>query len=164
MEKLEIKEVSSKKDFSVFMDLPWDIYKGDSVWVPPLKEAVKGDLDVEKNPFYKNAKRRLFLAYKNGKAVGRIAAILNNRHNSFHSEKVLFWGFFECINDTEVSKLLFDEVEKWARALGMDSIRGPCNPSTNHSIGMLIDGYDDSPFIMMTYNPKYYNDLCERCV
>ncbi|MBS4027218.1 MAG: hypothetical protein KGZ58_01165 [Ignavibacteriales bacterium] len=118
-------------------------------------------MDTKKNPFYKHAETEFFLAEQNGKIVGRIAAIINHTHNEFHDENVGFFGFYECINDKDVSKKLFDEVKVWLKARGVSTMRGPMNPSTNDECGLLIDSFDLPPLVLMTYNPKYYVDLFE---
>jgi len=98
----------------------------------------------------------LFLAESNGKPVGRIAAIKNDNHNSFHKDKTGFFGFFETIDDEEVSDLLLDTACGWCKDKGFDKIMGPMNPSTNDECGLLVNGFDSNPVIMMTYNPPHY--------
>ncbi len=142
--------------------MQWKIYKGDPNWVPPLMMDRKKILDREKNPFYKHAEAEYFLAEKNGEIVGRIAAIKNDLHNQIHKEKTGFFGFFECINDQDVANALFDATKKWLREKGLDIMRGPANPSSNDEYAMLLDGFDDPPRLLMTYNPKYYLDLCDK--
>jgi hypothetical protein len=119
-------------------------------------------LSTEKNPFFKHAEIQLFLAYKNNEIVGRIAAIKNDLHNQIHNDKVGFFGFFECINDQEVANSLFDSAKQWLKEKGLETMRGPANPSSNDEYGMLVDGFNDSPRILMTYNPEYYLALCEN--
>ncbi len=155
---IQIIEAESGQAFKQFINFPWSIYLGDPYWVPPLKSDVK-ELLSQKHPFYDHAERKLFLALKNGQPVGRVAAILNHRHNEFHSEKTGFFGFFECIDDQEVADALFLVAEDWIREKGMDSVLGPVNPNTNEECGLLVDNFLSPPFIMMTYNPPYYRDL-----
>lgn len=114
-----------------------------------------------KNPFYRTADRQLFLALRDGVPVGRIAAIQNRAHNEFHCDRVGFFGFFECSNDTEVARALFSAAEQWLAARGLDTLRGPTNPSTNHECGLLVDGFEQHPMIMTTWNPRYYGTLVE---
>jgi hypothetical protein len=118
-------------------------------------------LTKEKNPFFQHAEMQLFLAYKNDEIVGRIAAIKNDLHNQIHNDKVGFFGFFECINEQEVANSLFNEARKWLKEKGLDRMRGPANPSSNDEYGLLVEGFDDSPRLLMTYNPEYYLSLCE---
>ncbi len=119
-------------------------------------------MDREKNPFYKHSDAEFYLAERDGIVVGRIAAIINHNHNKEHGEKIGFFGFFECIDDQSVADALFDTVKKYLKERGVTAMRGPVNPSINDEIGLLIEGFDLSPAIMMTYNPPYYINLIEK--
>ncbi len=160
--ELVVKAIDQKSELDAFIDLPYRLYADDPVWVPQLKLAVKDVLDVNKNPFFKHAYLRPFLALRNGQVVGRIAGILDHSHNQYHKETTAFFGFFECIDDATVARALFDKVKEWAREWGMTKLRGPCSPSTNHECGLLVDGFEDPPMIMMPYNFKYYPALIEQ--
>ena len=131
--------------------------------MPPLKASVRQLLDAGKHPFYQadGAEVELFLAQDGDQVVGRIAAILNHGFNRFHSSNHVHFGFFECIDDAQTAGALFEAVEKWARERGAEAVLGPFNPSTNYECGLLIDGFDRSPVVMMTYNPAYYPGLVE---
>lgn len=155
----ELRVVRTSQDWDAFISLPWKIYSGDLNWVPPLRLAVRDLLDVRKNPFFRHAFMNAWLAVRSGEVVGRIVGVIDENHNGFHSEKTAFFGFFEAVNDSNISKLLFDAVSKWAQERGMVNLRGPVNLSTNHECGLLIEGYDDPPSVMMTYNPRYYESL-----
>ncbi|NBU21365.1 GNAT family N-acetyltransferase [bacterium] len=158
----QLKVVQNRSDWSDFIDLPWKIYKGDPHWVPPLKIAVKDLLDVRKNPFFKHAHMHPLLVYRGRECVGRAVGVIDQNHNEFHEEKVVFFGFFEAIQDQEVTRLLLDEIARWGKSQGMSIMRGPMSPSTNHECGLLVEGFQDSPYVMMTYNPPYYIDLLEK--
>jgi len=162
MSQITVKIVETKGDLKKFIKFPWDVYKGDPYWVPPLIMDRQNILNKKGNPFFEHAEADYFLAYKEGKLVGRIAAIKNDLHNSTHNDKVGFFGFFECFNDQEVANALFDTAKNWLKERGIDTMRGPMNPSTNDDCGMLLEGFDDEPRIMMTYNPKYYLTLCDN--
>jgi hypothetical protein len=162
MGEIKIRMVNSKSDLMKFIKMQWAIYKGDPYWVPPLIMDRKKVLSKEKNPFYKHADADFFLAEKDGEIVGRIAAIKNELHNKYHNDKVGFFGFFECINNQNAANALFDAAKNWLKEKGCDTMRGPANPSSNDEWGMLLDGFDDEPRILMTYNPKYYLDLCDN--
>jgi len=162
MADVELRQVSSKKDLMRFIKLPWKIYKDDPHWVPPLIMDRKKLLDKKKNPFFSHSEMDMMLAYKNGELVGRIAAITNQNHNKFHEDKLGFFGFFESTNDPQVSQALFDWVEQWLKAKGKDGVLGPFNPSTNDEVGLLIEGFDSPPYILMCHNPQYYADLIEK--
>lgn len=162
MADIKIKKVESKKDFNQFLKFPWKIYEGDENWVPPLLYDKKKTLNRDKNPFFQHAEMDMFLAFENNEIVGRIAAITNSLHNKEYNDKVGFFGFFECVNNQEVANALFDTAKSWLKSHGMNAMRGPANPSVNDEYALLIDGFDDPPRLMMTYNPKYYMDLIDN--
>ncbi|MFH1958129.1 MAG: hypothetical protein ABIJ15_06600 [bacterium] len=155
---MEIKQVQTAGQLKQFILLPYKVYKNDPFWVPPLMSETK-ELFSSENPFWKHSVKALFIVYDGKNAVGRIAAIIDENHNKFHGEKCGFFGFFECFENVEISRLLFQASEIWLREKGMKIVRGPVNPSTNDECGLLIDGFDDPPQIMMTYNKPYYVDF-----
>jgi hypothetical protein len=160
----EIIPVATRRDLRRFVGFPWRLYteREHPNWVPPLRMAVYDVLDQRKNPFYREAERALFLAVREGEVVGRIAAIENRAHNRFHDDRVGFWGFFECIDDQEVADALFSAAERWLAARGLDTMRGPMNPSTNYECGLLVAGFEHRPTFMTAWNPAYYGRLCEQ--
>lgn len=159
---VKIKKVDNENDKMRFIKFPWQIYKGNNYWVPPLLFDVRNNLNTKKNPFYKHAEIELFLAQKeDGTIAGRIAAIKNDNHNKFHNDKAGFFGFFETIDDKDVSDLLLNTACDWCKNKGFDTIIGPVNPSTNDECGLLVDGFDHNPVILTTYNPPYYRDMLE---
>ena len=160
--EITIKKVENDYEKNKFIKFPWKIYKNDPYWVHPLLFDVKNNLDKKKNPFYDNSKMEMWLAEKDGIIAGRIAAIVNDNHNKFYNDKVGFFGFFESVNDKNVSKLLFDTASEYLKENGMEVIRGPVNPSTNDECALLIDGFDSSPVMLMPYNPKYYISLIDE--
>lgn len=145
-----------------FIKFPWRIHKNDKNWVPPLISERKDFFNKDKNPFFKHAEVVFYLAKMNEKIVGRIAGIVNHNHIEFQKERAGFFGFFECVEDYEVAKVLLDTVRNWLESKGMEIMRGPANFSSNEEWGMLLDGFDSPPVFMMTYNPKYYLDFMER--
>ena len=151
----------SKRDLARFFDVADRIYASDPNWVPPLRDDL-AKVFSEKNPFFRHAEMQLFVASRGGRDAGRIAAILDRSHNDFHGEKTAFFGFFESENDQAVATRLFDAAAGWARQRGMEVLRGPANPSLNDEAGLLVEGFDRPPVLMMTYNPRYYLDLVER--
>ncbi len=162
MSSVQIKKVESKKELKQFIKMQWNIYQNDPNWVPPLIMDRMDLLNKEKNPFYQHAEMDLFLAYKDGEIVGRIAAITNENHNKFHEDNNGFFGFFESIDDQEVAKQLLDTVKSWLKEKGKDGIMGPVNPSTNDEAGLLVDGFGSPPFVLMCHNPPYYQKLIEN--
>lgn len=158
---IEIKEVCTKLQEKDFINLSWELYKNDKTWIPPLKISLK-EIFNKKHPFYTAGKMKRFLAYKDGKVVGRIAAIINQEHNKFYQDKCGFFGFFESIEDKEVASKLFKTAEDYLKSEGMESVRGPMNPSTNYECGLLVKGFDDPPQVMMPYNPTYYENFFQE--
>ncbi|HQQ76422.1 MAG TPA: N-acetyltransferase [Thermoanaerobaculia bacterium] len=163
MNAIQIDRVDSSRALRDFVDLPFRIYADDKDWAAPLKSDVRWMLDLAKNPFWKHAKRELFLARRDGKVLGRIAAIVDDEHNRVHGEKIGFFGFFESEDDREVAAALFRAAEAWVRGVLPEAslLRGPVNPSLNDEAGALVPSESEPglPFIMMTYNPAYYLDL-----
>lgn len=160
--EIEIIEVEKKSDLLKFIKFPWKIYNGNPAWVPPLIADRKEFFDKEKNPFYRFASVKLFLARRQGELVGRIGICINHAYNEIHQDKVGFFGFFETIDDYNVAKRLLKVAMIHLSKEGMEVMRGPANFSANHDIGLLLDAYDLPPAVMMTYNPPYYVDLLER--
>ena len=162
MQEITVKKVSTKSELNQFIKFPWKIYKDDKHWVPPLLMEQKTLLDKQKNPFFKAADADYFLAYRNGEIVGRIVAVKNDLHLKYHNDESGQFGFFECINDQQVANALFDTAKTWMKEKGLKYMKGPANPSSNDIYGMLIEGFDDSPRLLMPYNPEYYIKLCEN--
>lgn len=162
MSDIKIKIVQTKKEIDTFLKFAWKIYKDDPYWVPPLLYDKKKVLDRKKNPFFKHAGMELFLAERDNKIVGRIAAIKNDLHNKYHNDKIGFFGFFECIDDQSVANILFDTAKNWLIQQGCNAMRGPANPSSNDEWAMLLEGFEDEPRLLMPYNPRYYLSLCDK--
>jgi hypothetical protein len=159
---LRVAKVDGRGDLRRFVDLPWRLYAGDPCWVPPLRKQVFDLLDL-KHPFYRGgaAEREVFLARRGGRVVGRIVAILNRAYNAFHQDRAGFFGFFECEDDQAAASELLAAAADWLRGQGCDLMLGPVNPSTNYEAGLLVEGFDTPPTVMMTYNPRRYQELLE---
>lgn len=149
------------KNLSQFIHFPFDLYKNSPYWVGELKADTRRLLSP-KNPFWAHAVNKMFLAYKDGVLAGRIMALVNHAHNAYHHENIGFFGFFDVIQDAEVSHALFNAGEAWLRAQGVQAVRGPANPSSNHVYGLLVNKFDTMPAIMMPYNFPYYAELIEK--
>lgn len=162
MPTIEVIPVTSSREWREFMLLPWKIYHGDPHWVPPLIMDLKKLLNKEKHPFFQHSTADFFLARREGETVGRIAAILNSNHNKFHHERCAFFGFFEAIDDQAVATALLEKAAEWGRERGMTALRGPASYSSNDTFGLLVEGFDSSPVILMAYNPRYYVELIEK--
>ena len=159
MPNVEIKAVTTRRDKKRFLELPWKIYRDDPHWIPPLRMNQKELVGFKHHPFYDNNERQAFLAMRDGEPVGRILGLINREHNRRYKENRGFFGFFESIDETEVSRGLFDAVKQWLKQYDIQDMRGPVNPSLNYECGLLVDGFDSSPFFMMTYNHPYYESL-----
>jgi GNAT superfamily N-acetyltransferase len=151
--------VSTKQEKKEFIHFPYSHYSEDTYWVAPLLIEQKKLLNEKKNPFYENAEIVLFLAEHNDKPAGRLAAIIDHRYNDYHKTKTGFFGFFECIDHQATADLLFKVAEDWLRRHGMDDVLGPANPSMMDEIGILVDGFEKYPSIMMPYSKTYYDKL-----
>ncbi len=160
--KTDIIEVSDWTWKKRFIDFPHDLFEGDPNYVPEIFLGQKELFDEQKNPFFKHSKVQLYLALREGKIVGRIAAIRNNNYNEFAGANAGFFGFFDVIEDYEVAKLLLDTACVWLRKEGLNNVIGPANFSTNDTAGLLVEGFDSPPVVMMTYNKPYYADFLER--
>jgi len=162
MSEIKVTPVNSQYELKQFIKFPWEIYKDSPNWIPPLIQERKAILNRNKNPFFLHSEMELFIAWKNEKPVGRIAAIKNDRHNKYHNENAGFLGFFESINCQETAGRLFDSAAEWLRLKGLTRILGPANPSSNNDWGLLTEGFEYPPAFMMPYNPEYYLKLFEN--
>ena len=143
-----------------FIKLPYKIYKDNPYWVPQLDSENKKLLS-DKNPYWKHARKQLFLAYDNkNNIVGRIAGIIDYNYIKFQETEIGYFGFFECIDNVEVAKLLFDAVKQWLSEHNLNKMMGPMNPSTNDEVGFLYEGFDSCPKLLMPYTHKYYLYSC----
>ena len=150
-----------QKGLLEFVQFPFKLYRGDPNWVPPLIEERLDFFDPKKNPFYEHSRYQLFLARRDGELVGHHRRGGQRQPQQVHNEKWGRFGFFECIDDQAVADALLEAAEDWVPAQGMTIIRGPLNFSMNDEVGTLIDGFDEPPMVMMTYNPRYYPALIE---
>lgn len=157
---VEVRPVVSRADLRRFVKYPFEIYHNDPHWVPPLILEEKRRFDPRKNPFYEHARMDLFLAERDGKTVGRVAAIDDDNHNATHDDNLSFFGFFEAA-DEDVAAELFGRVEGWAQNRGRDAVRGPANPNMNEGSGFQVNAFDTDPFVLMPYNPPEYPEYAE---
>ncbi len=156
MSDLKVQKVASQTELERFIHFPWTVYKDDAYWVPPLISERKEFLSPEHNPFFEHASVDYFLAQRGEEVVGTIAAISNEKYNNFQGTNVGFFGFFEVLDDAEAAKALLQEAEQWVKQRGHEALIGPAQFSSNDELGLLIDGFDDAPRILMTYNPERY--------
>lgn len=151
-----VRPVESARDLDLFVRLPAELHAGDPSFVPPLLMERKDFLDPRKNPFFDHAPHQLFLAWQRGRVVGRVAAVEDQDYNRFHGTDYGFFGMYEAVDDDEVARALFAAAREWIRARGRKQLMGPMNLSTNHDFGLLIEGFEHPPAIMVPHNPRYY--------
>lgn len=156
----EIFEASPER-LTEFIRLPYSIYPRDSLYVPQLERELRKELSFGENPFFEHAEAKYFIVARDGRPVGRVAAIVNRLHNEFHGERAGFFGFFECEEDPGAAGALLRAAAEELRAKGMEVMRGPTSFSTNEECGLLVEGFGHPPALMTPYNPPYYIDLIE---
>jgi GNAT superfamily N-acetyltransferase len=161
--RIEVSQVTGRKERDRFIKFPWRIYRDDPAWVPPLIIERKAFLDRKRHPFYRHGDAALFLAKRNGEIVGRIMASDDPNYNALHQSSVGCFGLFESIDDVDVAAALFDRAAEWLRRRGRSEIMGPIDYSTNYVCGLLIDGFQHPPTVLTAHNPSYYARLIEAC-
>lgn len=154
-----------------FVKFPWQLYKGDPCWTPPLNGDLLGNrllglkgLLTPKHPYHRHADVTHFIAWQGKQPVGRISAAINKQYNAYHNTSIGSFGFFEVINDFEVARSLLDSARDWVKERGLAALRGPgeYSNSTHERQGILIDGFQYPPTVELTHNPPYYAGLLER--
>ena len=158
---IEIREVRSKKDIKDFVDFQFDLYKNNKYWVPPIKADEIKALDPKINPAYDFCDAKFWTAWKNGKCVGRIGAIINHSYNEKIGKKMGRFSRMEFIDDKEVSGLLMETAEKWLKDQGMEGIHGPLGFTNFDNQGLLIEGFDYLPSIASVMHFPYYQKHIE---
>ena len=158
---ITIQEISGTRGLKKFAKFPIDLYKGNEYYVPSLVLDEVGTLDAKNNPAFDFCESVYYMAYKDGKPVGRIAGIINRKVNEKTGEKAARFGFVDFIDDREVSEALFDAVENWAKSKGMDQIHGPLGFTDMDPEGLLIEGFDQLSTMSAIYNHPYYRQHIE---
>jgi GNAT superfamily N-acetyltransferase len=153
---VEIRPVAGKRELRRFIQLPFELYRNEPRWIPPLRMEMRKRLDREHNPFFKHAEAEYFLAWRDGVPVGRITAHIDNRFNEFQDNRWGLFGFFECENAAETATALFDAAAAWLTERGRDRMVGPMDFTTNDECGLLIEGHERPPIILSTWHHPYY--------
>jgi GNAT superfamily N-acetyltransferase len=156
MAEVRISPVRTDSELMTFIGFPWEVYRGDPYWVPPLVSERRSFLDRARSPFFQHARAEYFLARRGERVVGTIAAFTNDLYNQFQQVNTGFFGFFEVLDDPQAAAALLATAEGWVRQAGHVSILGPAQFSTNDEVGLLVDGFNDAPRMLMTYNPPRY--------
>jgi len=153
---LTVAPVETAADRDAFLRLPWSIYRDDPAWIPPLLMERKEHLDPRKNPFFEAADARFWLARRGGRPVGRISAQVNRAYLARHQDNTGHFGMLEAEDDPEVFQALLKSAEDWLRGQGLQRVRGPFNLSINEDCGLLVDGFQHPPSMLMGHARPYY--------
>lgn len=159
---MEIRRVETKRDLKTFITLPLRMYRGNPYWVPPLQFDEWATLDKSRNPAFEFSEAEYWLAYKDGKLAGRIAALINHRYVEKWGNKYGRFGWVEFIEDFEVAEALFRTAEDWLRSKGMVGVNGPMGFTDLDKEGLLIEGFNEMGTMPMIYNHPYYPEYIER--
>lgn len=152
---LQIVRAETPQQRKEFIEFPYRLHKDDPKWIAPLRMQIKEQFDEKHHPFLRRARTQLLLAERDGKTVGRITA----HHDPAQNSKTGMFGFFECTNDPEAAAGLLDAAKAWLKEEGRSRIQGPYSWTTHEPVGVLVDGFDDPPMLMMNHNPNYYDPL-----
>ena len=156
---LRVEPEVGRKDRRAFIDLPYRLNRHEAGWVPPLRMGEAKLMDRKANPFFQYGSAQHFLARRGSRVVGRVAAIENPRHHEFHEDRVGFFGFFDLESDPEVAAALLRAADAWIADRGLGPLRGPVSYSTNDTCGVLVEGYDEHPTLLMPWNRPDYDEL-----
>jgi GNAT superfamily N-acetyltransferase len=160
-DRIDVDEVRGRRLRDAFLRLPWRIYADDPQWVPPLLMERKEFIDARKHPFLRHGATTQFVAFQRGRLAGRVLVSDDPNYNAEHSTNVGCFGMFEAVDNERVAAALLDAASGWLRARGRTEMIGPIDYSTNYACGLLIDGFDTPPRVMMNHNPPYYSRLLE---
>jgi len=157
-----VRPVRGREDLKAFLDVPFAIYASDPNWVAPLHVERLEHLDPAKNPYFRHAEVELFLAYRGDRPVGRISAQLCRLRSERYGDGVGQFGFLEAENDPAVFQALFDAAAAWLKQRGATAIQGPFSFSINDETGLLVEGFETPPSVMMGHAPRYYGERLEQ--
>jgi len=158
---VHIEPVHTQVQIDQFLELPYELYRGQAAWQPPLRLERKEQLDPLKNPAAKHLDRQLYLAQRDGKTVGRIAAFTNPAHDHQHDSDTAFFGYFDANDDPEVLSALMNTAQNWALDRGRTRMVGPAQWGVNEEVGLLVDGFDHANVVLMPYGCPYYAPAIE---
>jgi len=159
---IEVRPVTTKHERRIFLTFPWQIYKGDPLWVPPLLPERAKTIDPQQGKFFQDGYADLFIAWQNGKPVGTIACGEDQSATKSRGTGECLVGFFECVEDYAVAESLLNRAEDWAREHHLPLLRGTFNLDREESRGILIEGRDRPPAVYCGHNPVYYQEFLER--
>lgn len=156
-----VRPVMSFRDMGQFIDVPWHVYANDPLWVPPLRLERRFHFS-RYNPYFKHGEWQAWVAYQQGRPVGRISAQVDSLHQERYGSDSGHFGLLECIDDSEVLNALMLHAEAWLASRQIRRISGPFNLSINQECGILVDGFDTPPVVMMPHSPRWYGRLLEE--
>jgi len=162
MSVIDIRPVQSKREQRVFLTFPWQVYRNDPLWVPPLLSERKKLIDPQIGPFFERGDAEFFIGYRGNRPVGTICAAEDKELNALRQAHECTFGFFECIEDYAVAEALFAFVRDWAAARGLTEVVGPYQLDRENAYGILIEGRDRPPVLMCGHTPPYYQTFVER--
>jgi GNAT superfamily N-acetyltransferase len=161
MHPIEMRHVKTARERATFVKMAWQFYREDPHWVPPLIADQAAFIDPRRGAFYDHGEADLFLAYRGRTPVGRICAHVDHRYDEHFTDGKGFIGFFECENDPETARALFDAACRWLRERGRKTAEGPLSFGVYDELGILVDGFDTDPYALTSHNPPYYRALFE---
>ena len=159
---IRIERVETAKQWQAFHQLKIELYQDDPAAAVPLKSMERDKLDVD-SAFFAHAEREAWIGFSDERCVGRIVAIVDRLHNDHNKDTLGFFGFFECVDDSELAKGLMQAAGEWLREKGCSAMRGPMSPSMKGEMGVLIDGFEHPPAIMMSHSRPWYDSLVQSC-
>jgi GNAT superfamily N-acetyltransferase len=160
---IEVRPAIARHDRRTFLELPWQIYADDPIWVPPLLIERRGFIDPRRHPFYQHGAAIPLVAYRDRRPVGRILVSDDPLFNAHHEENVGCFGMFESVDEPAVATALLNAAADWLARRGRSRMMGPIDYSMNYACGLLVEGFDSPPRVMMNHNPPYYRRLLESC-
>ncbi len=158
---LKVQPVQTRRERTLFLTFPWQLYKNDPLWVPPLLSERAKALDLQRGPFFKDGYAEFFIAWKDGRPAGTLCCAQEGANTRFKGRPECMLGFFECIQDYSVAEALFQQAERWSRDHEMKSMYGTYNLDREDARGVLVEGYDRPAPILCGHNPPYYRDFFE---
>ncbi len=161
--ELRINRISGRRELSRFVRFPFSLYRDAPLWVPPMISDELSGIDAVKNPVFGFTDASYWLADRDGKEVGRVAGFVNRRDNERRGKRAVRFGMIDFADDPAVCAILLEAVEKWAEKKGMDSVEGPLGPGHFDRNCVLVEGFDELPTAISSYNYPYYGDYIERC-
>lgn len=162
-QSIEVSAVATKSDIADFVSLPKRLYAGYKGFIAPLDMERREAIDATRNPYFKHARVRMFLARQGGRPVGRISAQICELYQAKHDKYTGHFGYLDAENDPAVFQALLRTAESWLKGQGLNRVLGPFSLSTNEECGQLVDGFDSQPMLMMPYHPPYAGPLIESC-